>query len=37
MSNLGSEEDWDTVDDPVDPEKKEVKIRTHGEKIDFQM
>jgi hypothetical protein len=35
MSNLGSEEDWDTVED-VDPEKKEVKITTHGEKINFQ-
>jgi hypothetical protein len=31
-----SEENWDTVED-VGPKKKQPKIRTRGEKIDFQM
>ncbi len=31
-----SKEVWDTVED-VEPEKKQPKIRTRGEKINFQM
>jgi hypothetical protein len=33
---ITSEENWDTVED-VRPKKKQPKIRTRGEKIDFQM
>ena len=32
---ITSEEDWDTVKN-VEPEKKELKIMTRGEMIDFE-